>query len=722
MRDSTTPRGNARGRDAGVDRRYWPVVGLAAAVWVALTVWVLPAVVRAVYDGRSIGWLNGIITGQDVNPVERYLAAANRLAWILWVALLAGAALVYVWRRWVGPSRTWLRLRGSESERAPLPLLVSVAVVIGAGVGWLEFGTLRARMSWWGFPGWYYSEFAAWMTPLAYVIAFVVLVLVLRPITWWWPRIGSVRTFVVLLGGIGVYALARAHLGMLHPAASAVLASGIAVRLSRIGTGWARRRFGVIHIAAAGAIVAVAALGVGQQLRHMVGEQAARGNIRAPSSAQPNILILILDTVRASSLSAYGYERPTSPNLERLARDGVTFDRAIATAPWTLPSTASMFTGRYHYELSANWESPLDDAHPTLAEILRAHGYATAGFFANPYFGSRFFGLDRGFGHWENHAVSPRTVLQNAWLTRSVAASLWKRIGHRQLFVRRTAADMNGAFLEWLDSERGARPFYAVINYFDAHAPFRPPEPFRGMFSAPAAQYWYWSGPTKYSELALQQLRDTYDDAIAYVDHRVGLLVDSLRMMRLLDSTLVVVVGDHGEEFGGHGVVGHGSSVFTPVVRVPLMLRYPPGAPRGVRIGTRVSVRNVAATALDIAGLPTHVPGSSLRDIWDRTPGQGETPLVLSEVFQAPGKFPDRYPVAHGSLRSILRGRWHYVRDADGHESLYDVEADPLELVDRSPERLAVLARFRAVMDSLQRLPVAVPPGDDEPAAHGRGG
>jgi len=267
---------------------------------------------------------------------------------------------------------------------------------------------------------------------------------------------------------------------------------------------------------------------------------------------------------------------------------------------------------------------------------------------------------------------------------------------------------MNEAFVRWLETERDEGPFFAVINYFDAHAPFRPPELFRGRFSDPGAQYWYWSGPTRYTDSTRQQLRDTYDDAIAYVDHEVGFLVERLRAMRLLDSTLVVVFGDHGEEFGVHGVIGHGSSLFTSVIQVPMILRYPTAVPRGVHIGATVSIRDLTATVLDIAGLPTRVPGNSLRRFWGTSRSRGRASIVLSEVFQAPGKFPDWYPVRHGSLRSVFSGRWQYVRDADGHDELFDLEADPLELTDRSTERV-ILSRFRALMDSIQALPIAAP-------------
>lgn len=685
---------------------YWRTVGSLAAAWILLAKTALPAVVRAAYEGRSFGWLNGIITGQDVNPVEHYLAAANRVVWFPFVAFLACAGLVYGWRRWVRWSRAWTRLRGRESERAPLPLAASIVVVTGIGVGWVEFAVLRLRMAAWGYPGWYYSEYAVWMTPLAYAVAFLLGLLCLAPLLRFWPRLGAARTVFAIVLGVGAYSVARAHLGFLHPAASAVLAAGVAVQAARFRIPWLQIQRRVVWAGAAAVLIAVPGIAVGQWGTKMLREQRAVQGALSRATASPNVLFLFLDTVRARNLSLYGYQRPTSPNIEEIASEGVTFDRAIATSPWTLPSTASVVTGRYHYELSTNWETPLDRTFPTLAEIATQNGYRTAGFFANPYFGSRFFGLDRGFVHWEHAPLTPLTVLQDAWLTRSLAESVRKRLGAHGPLVRRSASDMNDAFLRWLKTERRGAPFFAVINYFDAHDPFHPPQPFRGRFSDPGDQYWYWAGPTRYDGETLRDLQSTYDDAIAYLDHELGALMEALRSRGVLDSTLIVIVGDHGEEFGGHGVVGHGSSLYTSVIRVPMILRYPPAAPQGLRVRTSVSIRDLAATAIDIAHLEARIPGSSLRGHWDSAAARTGTPIVLSEVFQVPHKLPGWYPVHEGSMRSIVRGRWHYIRDGNGEESLYDLDADPLEVegvADGAPE----LARFRVLMDSIQRLPVA---------------
>ena len=135
-----------------------------------------------------------------------------------------------------------------------------------------------------------------------------------------------------------------------------------------------------------------------------------------PPGDPPNVLLIVMDTVRADRLSLYGYHRPTSPALEALAKGGIRFDEARATAPWTLPSHASMFTGRWPHELDASWRTPLGTKFPTLAEYLGSRGYATAGFVANVEYCSSEFGLDRGFTHYEDYAFEPMTPLRLCFL------------------------------------------------------------------------------------------------------------------------------------------------------------------------------------------------------------------------------------------------------------------------------------------------------------------
>src|SRR5262249_2855714 len=186
---------------------------------------------------------------------------------------------------------------------------------------------------------------------------------------------------------------------------------------------------------------------------------------------------------RAKSMGLYGYQRATTPNLDRLAAKGVKFQRALAAAPWTLPSHAAMFTGRLPYDLGVGYKAPLDGTYPTLAEAFTQNGYATAGFVSNWYYCCRAFGLYRGFSHYEDYPNNAGQVLLSTSLGRRTTDRIEfrKLIDYYDYFDRLPAATINQEFLSWLDKKDG-RPFFAFLNYGDSHQPYLPPAPFDTQF------------------------------------------------------------------------------------------------------------------------------------------------------------------------------------------------------------------------------------------------
>ena len=193
----------------------------------------------------------------------------------------------------------------------------------------------------------------------------------------------------------------------------------------------------------------------------------------------PNVLLLVMDTVRADRLSLHGYKRDTTPNLVRLARKGVRFDQARSTAPWTLPSHASMFTGRWPHQTGVSEDRPLDATHPTLAEFLSDRGYLTAGFVGNTYFCNSWFGLGRGFAHYEDFYDEDLVISITETLRCSALGRCLLRIASLPLGVerrRKDAAAVNHDFLDWLSEQDKERPFFAFLNFFDAHTPYLLPE------------------------------------------------------------------------------------------------------------------------------------------------------------------------------------------------------------------------------------------------------
>ena len=333
--------------------------------------------------------------------------------------------------------------------------------------------------------------------------------------------------------------------------------------------------------------------------------------------ASSKVLVLIWDTARAANMSLYGYARPTTPNVERFAAGGTVFDRAFATASWSLPSHASIFTGRYPHELSTGYRKPLDGVHDTIGEAMAEAGYATGGFTANLFYGSPDYGIGRGFATYDARPPMDPSVIALGWYNAQKVYE-WGllRGGSHERLQRRRASHVNAAFFRWVE-RRGDRPFFAVLNHFDAHQPYAPPPPFNTAFSTAEQRYWFDEDHHAFAASDLRDFQDTYDSAIHYLDDQFQRLLDGLAQRGLLDNTIVILTSDHGEEFGEHGaaLVGHMKSLYSGVLHVPLVVVAPGRVAAGVRRQDVVSIRDIPATVLDLAGVPNtkSFPGTSLR-------------------------------------------------------------------------------------------------------------
>ena len=405
----------------------------------------------------------------------------------------------------------------------------------------------------------------------------------------------------------------------------------------------------------------------------------------APPLNAHNVLLVVWDTVRASNLSLYGHPRNTTPNLARSAQKGVRYNLALAPAPWTFPSHSSFFTGHWPFQLISQWKYTLDAPVPTLAEHLSSQGYLTAGFSANTLNCTYESRLDRGFTHFEDYPLSPRSFLTRtvagSWLVENIIVrgdyyeSKWIRYT-----IPRRATSITASFLQWLDHRQRDRPFFAYLNYFDAHEPYIPPPGYAGRFGiTPRSPRDYqflldygtpgWkSVPNRDIALA----RDCYDDCIAFLDDQLGQLLDELSGQGLLDNTLVIITSDHGESFGDHGLYLHGTSLYLDEIGVPLVI-LSPDAPANRVVNEPVSLRDLPATVLDRLGLSagSPFPGQSLAAYWSSTPGKSlpELTPVLSEHAT---ETAFRQPAAEQSLRRrdvqmslVARGR-HLSATASG--------------------------------------------------------
>jgi arylsulfatase A-like enzyme len=451
-------------------------------------------------------------------------------------------------------------------------------------------------------------------------------------------------------------------------------------------------------------------------------EARARAGLPEARGEAPNVLLIVMDDVRIDDLSLYGYHRETTPNLTRLAQRAIRFDQARSTAPWTLPSHGSMLTGRWPHELSVTVDQPLDAAQPTLAGFLAARGYATAGFVANTYYCNSWYGLDRGFAHYEdfydNRALSAYETFRSSTLGRWLVKEA--RLEPRNPGVkgtRKTAAMINRDLFGWLDRQ-GDRPFFAFLNYYDAHGPFQPPAGFDrrfGLSALPVAEREsvmrsfarVGSGKVPPAEVpaivarATEIRRDSYDSCIAYLDEQIGKLVAELERRGLLDTTLVILTSDHGEQFNEHHLSGHGNSLYQELIHVPLVIMPPARKAAGRVVEAPVSLRNLAATVADVTGLGdvSPFPGQSLRRCWatDSGPVAADDPVLAEVEYQEERFHNPSVPVSVGALQALVTDRRAYIHNTSGREELYDLERDRAELKDLAggAEAAPLLERFR---------------------------
>lgn len=357
------------------------------------------------------------------------------------------------------------------------------------------------------------------------------------------------------------------------------------------------------------------------------------------------IVLITLDTTRADRLSPYGLMDAAMPALDRLAREGAVFDQAISVAPLTLPAHTSLLTGLLPpaHGVRDNVDDPLPERHVTLTEILRDRGFRTGAFVGSTVLDADR-GLAQGFETYRNAMpIAP---------------------GGPPAPQRRADAVIDDA-LTWLDGIGGSR-FFLWTHLYDPHRPYEPPEPFRSRYD------------------------DPYIGEIAFADAQIGRLIDALDRRGVLDRTLIVVAGDHGESLGEHGERTHGIFVYENVLRVPLLIRAPWFTP--VRTGTVVRLVDVMPTILDLFGIDApDVDGVSLRSLLDGR----STDLGLEAYAES------RYPLRFGrsSLRSLRDGRFKVI-DAPRPE-LYDLTLDPFETtnlyVTRRPLADAMIRRVRSI-------------------------
>lgn len=357
----------------------------------------------------------------------------------------------------------------------------------------------------------------------------------------------------------------------------------------------------------------------------------------APTRAQgrsPNLLLIVVDTLRADHLGCYGYERATSPRLDGLARESVVFEHAQSHSSWTMPSVASLFTSLEPKDHGiSDWKQPLDTRLVTLAEQLQREGYRTEGYVSHGVL-ARLYQFDQGFDVYDSSVVDGRMP--------------------RDISTAREVTDLAERALGRLAAKQ--EPFFLWVHYFDPHDAYLPHAEFD---FGPAAV-------------------DRYDSEIAYTDRQIGRLLDGLAKSGKAERTLVAFTADHGEGFGAHRHLYHTVTLFDELLHVPLMLRGP-GLEPG-RVATPVGMLDLAPTLLSLLGKP--IPPEWKGAPWPRRDGRFAPDLERPLVAETQ-RFAD--------LRALRVGRYKLIADRkSGGRKLFDLEADPGEqknLRREQPER-----------------------------------
>ncbi|MBI3820925.1 MAG: sulfatase [Planctomycetes bacterium] len=394
----------------------------------------------------------------------------------------------------------------------------------------------------------------------------------------------------------------------------------------------------------------------------------------------PNVILITIDTLRADHLGCYGYKRTTTPFLDSIAADGTRFADASAAATWTKPSTATILTGLYpsrHGALYHGSSLNTPENKKTLAETFQEKGFVTAGFVSNPNV-KKIFKFDRGFDEFFDSPVED--TLTQAAFRDSIFGGVLKELTRYQFNwkYQNDCVEINRNALAWLDANH-AEKFFLYLHYIDPHEPYSPPDAYEKQFAQNR-------GMVLHNERKRLVGVDLYDGEIRYTDDNLKILSDRLRSHGILDNTIIIVTSDHGEEFFEHGTLGHGFSLYQEVAHVPLLMRGP-GIPKGAVLNNPVSLVDLAATVLDVAG-------TSITELGD---GKSLAPLLKQADYKTRDKLflEDEFGENENDIRSFVMngirvGPWKLIlneRNAYrppedpkyGREELYNLESDPSE-------------------------------------------
>ena len=534
-----------------------------------------------------------------------------------------------------------------------------------------------------------------WMIPTAYLVMFgalgAVCVIAARVV----PHLVTLPVIVLVPTMIAAWSISRIY-EWVDEYAGTALAAGVAVALGRAAAAHPERILKVARWSSAAITVVVLGVGGWTTVSKASDERAALAALPAAREGAPNVLLVVLDTVRADRFGFHGASRDTAPKMDAFSESAVIFDRAIATAPWTLTSHASIFTGRFPYEQNADWITALDNEHPTLAEVMGQDGYVTGGFVANLGYCAPEAGLSRGFAHYEDYATSATVAFCSTSLGREIIKKTLAPPYYTLL--RNSAGEITDRFLRWQE-QQSDRPFFAFLNYYDPHAIYIAPEPYDTKFGEPdPVLYAIQKRTSRWSDWTPEEAKimvDAYDGCMAYMDAEIGRMLDELARRGVLDNTLVIITSDHGELLGEHNLQEHQNCLYDPLLHVPLVVRFPGVVPSGERIFKPVSLTDIPATILDVTGFQGNspIPGHSLAPMWNGDPNSERSPAMSS--VQPTIRQPAHWPSSQGAMSSLYVDDFHYIINwTTEKEELFNLREDPGELtnlIEAQPDQAAAM-------------------------------
>lgn len=410
---------------------------------------------------------------------------------------------------------------------------------------------------------------------------------------------------------------------------------------------------------------------------------------------RPNILMIMMDATRADRLSSYGYSSPTSPNIDRIAKEGVLFQNAFSPDVWTLPSMASVFTGLMPHEHGADYETPkVPEKYLTLAELLKEKDYITRGISTSPWIGTAT-GLNRGFDKfWESYLV-----IQNKKKSRPVdlVNRFYSKYIHKM--YDKGASRSTKEIIKWMKmfkSTDQSNPFFFFLHYLEPHYPYLPPKSYRKAYipepnelkKAEKIKYNpldVFAGKIEISDKEYELLNKLYDGEIAYMDSCIGRIYDAMEKIGLLKDTMIILFADHGENIGHHGLIDHHFCLYDSLIHVPLIIRYPKLFPAGSKVSEPVQTNDIFQTLVQINHLQVNQSPRYSKSLLPETKEWEARPHVLSETtgsfvraIEGRGPNQDLSVWDHKSI-CIRDNQYKYIRHSNGSEEFYNLKTDPKE-------------------------------------------